>query len=112
MNAKVREILFASSILPVLALCLWHGRGDSPFKFIFFPLIILLAFRISRSTLLKTGFTFGMLFAVMSFARRPPDGEITTRVAELLSMFLVTAATGLVMREMETEKERSAKASA
>ncbi|HEX9023504.1 MAG TPA: ATP-binding protein, partial [Geobacteraceae bacterium] len=112
MNAKVREIIYASSILPVLALCLLNGQGNSPFKFIFFPLIVLLAFRMTHSGLLKTGFTFGMLFAVISFARKPPDSEIPTRVAELFSMFLVTAATGFVIREMETEKGRSAKASA
>ncbi len=112
MNSKVREILYASSILPVLALCLLSGQGNSPFRFIFFPLIVVLAFRITQATLLKTGFTYGMLFALISFAHKPPDSEIPTRVAELLSIFLVTAATGFALREKEAERGRSAKASA
>ena len=56
MNKTMKSILYASSILLVLVACLLTGHSQSPLRFLFFPLIILLADRTTLNILLKAGF--------------------------------------------------------
>ena len=106
MTDKVKSVLYASSILPLLVACFFTGHSQSPFRFIYFPLIVLLALRTKISTLLKAGFTFSILFVFMVFFYRPPDRELPDIAAEAAAFFLVTVATGLVARDIEAEKVR------
>ncbi|HTP64177.1 MAG TPA: ATP-binding protein [Geobacteraceae bacterium] len=109
MNAKLKEILYASSLLLIPVASFFSGQGESPVRFLFFPLIVLLAFRLRSSTLLKAGFTCSMLLTLMVFSSGPPSHMIPKIAAEMLSFFLVTAATGFVVQGIEAEKGRSSK---
>ncbi len=112
MKTNMKELLYASSVILLIAACLPTGLEHSPVRYLFFPVIIILAYRISSSTLLKAGFTFSLLFAVMAFSRRPPDREITNLAAEVISFFVVTIVTCFILRRIEAEKERGGKAAA
>ncbi len=110
MIVKAKDIVYASSILLVLAACLLTGREESPFRFLYFPLIIFFALRMNLPMLIGTGFTFSALFALMAFYIKPPANEFPELAAEILSFFLATICTGVLVRNVETEKRRSAKA--
>jgi signal transduction histidine kinase/CheY-like chemotaxis protein len=81
-------------------------------RFLFFPYIVLLALRTNISTLLKTGFTFSILFLLMAFFYRPPDRQLPDMSAGVLAFFLVTVATAFVTRDLEGERGRMAKTAA
>ncbi len=112
MTDKAKGILYASSIFPLLFACLLTGYSQSSFRFLYFPLIVLLALRINLSTLLKAGFTFCVLFVLMVIFYRPADRELPDTAAEVVAFILVTVATGLVARDIEAERGRAANATA
>lgn len=107
MNESVKSVLYASSIILVLAACLVTGHSQSPLRFVFFPLIVLLARQIRVNILLKAGFTFSVLFVIMVAFDHPANRGVPDLLAEALSFFLVTVATGIIARDLSTERERS-----
>ena len=107
MNEHVKNILYASSTLLVLVVCLLTGGSQSPFRFVFFPLIVLVADRISVNILFKAGFTFSILFVLMVLIDRPPNRGVLDLLAEALSFFLVTIAAGFIVRDLAGERERA-----
>jgi hypothetical protein len=88
MTDKIKSILYASSILPLLFACLLTGHSQSPFRFLYFPLIVLLALRTNLYTLLKAGFTFCVLFLLMLFFFGIPHRGILDIAAETIVSFL------------------------
>lgn len=107
MNKTMKSILYASSIFLVLVACLLTGHNQSPLRFLFFPLIILLADRTTLNILLKAGFTFSILFAAMVLFDHRPYREVSDLLAEALSFFLATMAAGYIARVLACERERS-----
>jgi signal transduction histidine kinase/CheY-like chemotaxis protein len=107
MNEPLKSILYASSLLLVLAACLLTGHSQSPVRFLFFPLIVLLAGRITLNYLLKSGLTFSILFVLMVFLDDPPNRGVYDLTAEALSFFLVTMAAGYIVRDLAGERQRA-----
>lgn len=99
-------MLQAASILLLLALCIVTGGSQSPLRFAYFPLIVLLALRLGYTLLLQAGFTFSILFVLMVIIDRPPGRQLLDLLAEALSFFLVTLTTGFIVRTLEGEKGR------
>lgn len=95
----------------LLSLCFLTGGSQSPFRFAYFPLIILLALRVGYNLLLQAGFTFSILFVLMAVLDPPPGRHLVDLMAEALSFFLVTVTAGFVagfvVRNLEHERERS-----
>ena len=112
MTDKAKSILYASSIFPLLFACFLTGHSQSPLRFLYFPLIVLLALRTNLFTLLKAGFTFCVLFLLMLFFYGLPHREFPDIAAETIAFFLVTVATGFVARDIEAERVRTANATA
>ena len=110
MSVKMKMMLYAVSTILLLALCLVTGGSQSPLRFVYFPLIVLLGLRISHGILLKTGFTFSILFVLMGILDHSPGRQITDLLAEALSFFMVTIAAGLVFRALDSERARSGNA--
>jgi signal transduction histidine kinase len=110
MSVKAKELLYASSIFLVLAASLLTGREQSPLRFLYIPLIFFLALRISLPTLIAAGSTFSALFALMAFYKNSHIREYPEIVSEFLAFILLTFLTGLLVRNVETEKRRSSKA--
>jgi signal transduction histidine kinase/CheY-like chemotaxis protein len=106
-NGHTKNILYASAILLVLAVCFLTGGSQSPFRFVFFPLIVLLSGRISLNSLNNAGFTFSILFVLMVYVDHPANRGVTDLLAEALSFFLVTIAAGFIVRDLEAEKKRA-----
>lgn len=104
MSDRLCKILYASSFLLLLALCYVTGDIGSPFRFLYYPLIILYALRLSFNTLLLSGIGFCTLFIGMFFLHRPGYESIVPFMTEVLSFFLAAAAGGVAARSISTEK--------
>lgn len=111
MNVNWKSALQAGSIILLLSLCFLTGGSQSPFRFAYFPLIILLALRVGYNLLLQAGFTFSILFVLMAVLDPPPGRHLVDLMAEALSFFLVTVTAGFVagfvVRNLASERERS-----
>jgi signal transduction histidine kinase/CheY-like chemotaxis protein len=103
----MKNILLAASVILVLAACLLTGHSQSPLRFIYFPLIVLLSTRIRLNILLKAGFTFSILFVFMVAFDHPSNRGVPDLLAEALSFFLVTIAAGFIARDLTAARERS-----
>ena len=106
MTARVKDILYSSSVLIILAACLLTGREQSLIRLLFFPLVILLALRTTSSALLTAGTTFTVLFAVMAFYRGTPGRGLPLLSAEIISFFLATVAASIIPRRIDAERGR------
>ncbi|HEY6874531.1 MAG TPA: hybrid sensor histidine kinase/response regulator [Geobacteraceae bacterium] len=107
MSEYMKRVLYAASIILLLAVCFLTGGSQSPFRFAYFPLIVLLAFRIGFSLVLRAGFTFSILFVLLVIFDRPAMRQLGDLMAEAFSFFLVTTAVAFVVRTLEKERERS-----
>jgi signal transduction histidine kinase/CheY-like chemotaxis protein len=107
MNGKWKNILQAASILLLLAVCLLTGGSQSPFRFAYYPLIILLGLRVGYTLLLQAGFTFSILFVLLVIVDRPASRQLVDLLAEAFSFFLVTMATAFAIRNLAAERERA-----
>ena len=112
MNVRWMDVVQAASIILLLAICLLTGGSQSPFRFAFYPLIVLLALRIDFALLLKAGFTFSILFVLLVILDRVPNRHLPGLLAETLSFFLVTMATAFATRTLAAERERAENATA
>lgn len=106
MSGQWKNILLASSILLLLVLCYLTGGSQSPLKFAYFPLIVVLALRIGSTLILRVGFTFSILFVLMVILDLPRGRQLFDLLAEALSFFLVTITAGNVIRTLERERLR------
>ena len=106
MNRKWKGILQAASIILLLAVCLLTGGSQSPFRFAYYPLIILLGLRIGYTLLLQAGFTFSILFVLLVIVDHPASRQLVDLLAEAFSFFLVTMTTAFAIRNLAAERER------
>ena len=106
MNGKWKNTLQAASILLLLAVCLLTGGSQSPFRFAYYPLIILLGLRVGYTLLLQAGYTFSILFVLLVIVDRPASRQLIDLLAEAFSFFLVTMTTAFAIRNLATERER------
>ncbi|HEX8960910.1 MAG TPA: hybrid sensor histidine kinase/response regulator [Geobacteraceae bacterium] len=107
MSESLKRVFYGSSIILLLAACFLTGGIQSPLRFAYFPLIVLLAFRIGFNPVLRAGFTFSILFVLLVIFDRPPLRQLTDLTAEVFSFFLVSLAAAFVVRILEKERERS-----
>lgn len=105
MSDRLYKILCALSLLLLLALSQATGSVTSPFRFLYYPLIIMFALRMSFNAVLLSSIGFCGLFIAMFFLKRPDYPPLVPFIADVLSFFAAAAAAGMASRVIATEKE-------
>ncbi|MBI1920929.1 MAG: hypothetical protein HYS23_07580 [Geobacter sp.] len=104
MSDRLFKILSAFSFFLLLALCYWTGDIESPFRYLYYPLIILYALRLSFNTLLLSGLCFCSLFIGIFLLNRPGYQSLLPFFTEVSSFFFAAAAAGVAARSISKEK--------
>lgn len=110
MSDRLFKILSAFSFILLLALCYWTGDVESPFRYLYYPLIILYALRLSFHTLLLSGVGFCALYIGMFLLQRLGYPSLLPFFTETSSFFLAAAAAGVAARSIKREKENHLRA--
>ncbi len=106
MNDKLRNIVLPLTILPLLVACSYTGGVSSPFRFFFFPLVLLLSLYLAPATVFLSGVIFSSVQVVLAIFARPADmPSLPGIVAEFVCYLLTTwAATRIAGSRAEEAK--------
>lgn len=107
MKVKVRDILYSLTIIPLLALCQFTGGAESPARYFYYPLAMLLSLHVSPTILLQAGFTFIILHLLMVYQSTSSDMGQARLMVEIIAFSAATFAAGFLARSLRTEREQS-----
>ncbi len=106
MDKRIKSTLFVSTVLALIPLCLFTGGWNSPAKFMFFPLVLLLSSRLEPNFLFAAGTGFTLIIAVSAIASKAPIPNIPAFLGETASFLLTSLAAVYLSRTMRQERER------
>lgn len=112
MDERGKTLLCAASIIPLLLLTFFTGGMASPFRHLYYPLIVLLSLRLSRSELLRAGFFFCVIYLFMVFREIPPRDSLLQIFFDAVNFFIITATAGYVASILRRETKRAENATA
>ena len=99
-------MLYCLSFFVVLLLCMFTGGIESPARFLYFPLIVILSQRLSFKALIWTGILFSLFFTLLLFLFKTPAIQIPGFTVEIFAYILSAFAAGFCSQTKQEERER------
>ncbi len=106
MDKRVKSSLYCLSILSILPLCVATGGLNSPVRYLYFPLIILVYQFLDFRILLGTGTAFTLFFLVLALINKQAVISLPSFVMEDIAYFLSALAAGHASQLMHRERAR------
>lgn len=102
MDTRTKSTLLCLSVFCIPLLCLITGGAASPFRFLYFPLILLLSQELNSSALLLTGTAYLLSFSLLPHGAHDLTAE---RLGELCAYLLSAAVAGFCSRQQQQARE-------
>lgn len=106
MDRRKKAFLYSLPMVSLLPLCLFTGGPESPFRFVFFPLILVLSRQLAPNVLFVAGLTATLFFPILSLFTRQPIPDMPVFLAEISAYFLTSLAAVHVSRSISRERDR------
>jgi len=106
MDKRLFNILAALSVVPLIALCLFTGGASSAARFAFFPLMTLLALRLSPNAILVAGAGFFGSYVLMLSMNMPSGSPLTSAATELICYAITTWGAAVMARSVAMERNQ------
>jgi signal transduction histidine kinase/CheY-like chemotaxis protein len=106
MNKRITIGLYCFSFFAILLLCVLTGGIESPARFLYFPLIVILSQHLDFKTLIGTGILFSLLLTVLIIPHKIPTIQIPVFPVEIFAYIFSAFAAGLCSREKQKERTR------
>ena len=106
MNKCITIVLYCFSFLVILLLCLYTGGIESPARFLYFPLIVILSQRLSSKLLIGTGVLFSLCFTLLLFLFKTPAIHIPHFPIEIFAYIFSAFAAGFCSQAKQEEQIR------
>ena len=106
MNKRITIVLYCFSFFVLLLLCMFTGGIESPARFLYFPLIIILSQRLSFKALIGTGILFSLFFTLLLFLFKTPTIQIPGFAVEIFAYIFSVFAAGFCSQTKQKERDR------